>query len=112
MYDKIDSSELHISQGDTERALLKAAGVAPGKENRTELLRAKVPIAVLVEEAVEDLNDVGVDLPANHPAGNLDELVAGHALLLGVEEKHRAFKVSSAKENIVEGFETLKCDSF
>ena len=56
MYDKIDSSELHISQGDTERALLKAAGVAPGKENRTELLRAQVPVAVLVQQAVEHLN--------------------------------------------------------
>ena len=140
MYDKIDSSELHISQGDTERALLKAAGVAPGKENRAELFRAQISIAVFVEEAVENLddhrhylylhlirepmiiififmllenlNDVGVDLPPDDPVGDLDELVAGHALLLGIEEKHRAFKVSPAKENIVEGFETLKCDSF
>ena len=57
MYDKIDFSELHISQGDTERALLKAAGVAPGKENRAELFCAQISIAVFVEEAVENLDD-------------------------------------------------------
>ena len=50
-------SELHAPQGHTERALLKAAGVAPGKENRAELFRAQISIAVFVEEAVENLDD-------------------------------------------------------
>ena len=109
---RLTFSELHISQGNTKGSLLKATRVAPREKDGTELFRAQIPIAVLVEEAVEDLHHVGVDVPADHPVGDLDELVAGHPLLLRIEEEHRPFEVSSAEENVVKGFETLKCDSF
>ena len=38
--------------------------MTPGKENRVELLRAEVPVAVLVQQTVDDLDDMGIYLVA------------------------------------------------
>ena len=38
--------------------------MTPGKENRVELFRAEVPVAVLVQQTVDDLDDMGIYLVA------------------------------------------------
>ena len=51
------SSKFHIAKSDTKSPVLESPRVAPGEQNGVELLRAEVPVTVLVEQAVHHLDD-------------------------------------------------------
>ena len=57
-------SEFHISKSDRESSVLESSWVTPGEENRVELFCAEVPVAVLVQQTVDDLDDMGIYLVA------------------------------------------------
>ena len=51
-----------------------------------------------------------IHLDADHPVGDLDELVPGHPKVLLVQEEHGPLEVGSSKQHVVEGQEAVERD--